>query len=301
VYREAIFRKCNKKDIMGSKHTFYKTLNYMEKKQIILNPAISIKNHSNYTNRFYFIQGDDARKIMNDVLNRYRESIDVIFIFSSLQSDFLYIAAHEKIDHIDGKIILEDIVTEYRVIFPCKEHEKHSQRILPQFILVPEYTRDEPLVWDEKMWEIYYWLKINYRLYNSEIGKQVGISPVTVARRKEKMLPSLHIHYPVYAEGKDNYSVLFFILEDIPDLDKVLNLLSDLSATSYLVKGSKGTYLCFASTRRVHILAPKMRKAIGDESLGFSHFSSKWTPILDDYKKEKIEERFFYMFPPRTK
>ena len=290
-----------KENILGSKHTFYKTLNYMEKKNIILNPVVSIKNHSNYTNQFYFVEVEDAKAGLENLIKKHRECIDVIFTFSFLQSDFLYIAAYDRLDHIQGKVILEDTVTEYRIIFPCKEHEKHPRRILPPFMLNPQYMRSESLTWDEKMWEIYYWLKINFRLYNSEIGRQVGLDPVTVARRKEKMLPSLHVHYPLYAEGHDNYSTLFFILEDIPDLNKLLNLLSDLSATSYLVGGSRGIYLCFASTRQTFAFTSKMRDVIQSESLGFAHPSSRWTPILEDYEKRKIEERFFYMFPPLLK
>jgi len=37
-----------------------------------------------------------------------------------------------------------------------------------------------------------------------------------------------------------------------------------------------------------------------DESLKFAYFSSKWTPLLDDYEKGKIEERLFHMFPPQS-
>ncbi len=301
AHREAIFKKCMKEKIFGSKHTFYKTLEYMEKKDIILNPVVSIKDHSNYTNRFYFFEVEDAKSALEGLIDRYRKYIDVVFAFSSLRSNFLYIATHENLNHISGNLILEDIVSEYRIIFPCKEHEKYPQRVLPQFILSPQYKRDEPLLWDEKMWEIYYWLKVNFRLYNSEIGRRVRLDPVTVARRKEKMLPSLHIHYPVYAEGHDNYSTLFFVLEDVSSLDELLSLLSDLSATSYLIKGSKGTYLCFAKVRQIYAFASKMREVVQDESLGFVHPSRCWTPIVDDYEKGKIEERFFYMFPPHSK
>ena len=273
----------------------------MEQEKIILNPVVSLKNHSNCTNRFYFIEVEDVQKALSDIVEKWRECIDVIFTFSSLRTSYLYVAAHERLDHIRGDIILADTVTEFQIIFPCKGHEKDSQRILPLFIRSPQHTSSEPLIWDEKMWEIYYWLRVNFRLFNSEIGKKVELDPVTVARRKEKMLPSLHVHYPVYAGGHDNYSTLFFILENIPDLDELLNLLSDLSATSYLVKGSRGTYLCFASTRQTFAFTSKMRKVIQDESLGFAHPSSRWTSILDDYRKGKVEERFFYMFPPRSK
>jgi hypothetical protein len=289
-----------KENILRSKHTFYKTLNYMEKKGIILNPAVLIRNHFNYTNRIYLMEVENVETAKNDLINRYRGSIDIIFTFSSLKSAFLYILAHGELHHLQGDLFLEDTVTEFRTIFPCKRHEKDKERILPHSILNPQYSRDKPLPWDDKMWEIYSWLKVNFRLYNSEIGKQVGLDPVTVARRKKKMLQSLYIHYPMYAGGYDNYSMLLFVLED-PDIEGVLTLLSGLSATSYLLKGSKGTYLCFASTRRTHTLTAAMRKTMKDESLGFAHLSSRWTPILDDYEKGKIEERFFYMFPLHSK
>ncbi|MBU7026564.1 MAG: AsnC family protein [Theionarchaea archaeon] len=300
AYQEVIFRKCLKERILGSKYTFYKTLHYMEQKGIILNPVVLIKNHSNYTNRIYLMEVEDAKMAQDDLINRYRESIDAIFTFSSLKSAFLYIYAHGELHTLQGDVLLEDTVTEFRTIFPCKKHEKDQERVVPQFILNPLYTRSEPLRWDRKMWEIYYWLKINFRLFNSEIGKQVGLDPVTVARRRKKMLLSLYVHYPLYAEGFDNYSMLLFILED-PNLEGVLTLLSDLSATSYLLKGGKGTYLCFASTRRTHALSSKMRKITKNESLGFAHLSSRWKPVLDDYEKGKIEERLFYMFPLRSK
>jgi hypothetical protein len=154
------------------------------------------------------------------------------------------------------------------------------------------------LNWDAKMWEIYYWLRVNFRLYNSEIGKKVGLDPVTVARRRKKMLPSLIVHYPLYAEGFDNYHMLLFILEDDFDMEELLSLLSDLSGMSYLMKGSKDNYLCFASTRN-RTFSEDMRKTMRNESLKFAHLSRKWTPILDDYQKKKVEERFFYMFPPQ--
>ena len=298
AFSEVIFRKCLKEDILGSKHTFYKTLTYMEEKGIILNPSVLIKNHSNYTNWIYLLKVEDERLAQNDLIERYRDSIDVIFTFSSLESAFLYVYAHKELQNVKGDLLLKDTVAEFRTVFPCKEHEKHEKRILSQFVLNPQFTRDEPLVWDEKMWEIYYWLKVNFRLYNSEIGRQVGVDPVTVARRKKRILPSLYIHYPVFAEGRDNYSTLLFVLEDV-DADRVVGLLSDLSATSYLLKGSKGTYLCFASTRRTHTFASKMRKSLQDETLGFIHHSRWWTPLLDDYEKRKIEERFFHMFSPR--
>ena len=300
AYGEAIFRKCLKDNILGSKHTFYNTLNYMEQREIILNPSVSIKNHSNYTNLFYLIEVDDEIPVIKDLINRYRDCIDVIFVFSSLKSAFLYIGAHKKLDHIQGNLILEDTITEFRVIFPCKEHEKYPQRVLPQYIFTPQMTKDEPLKWDAKMWEIYYWLKVNFRLYNSEIGKQVRLDPVTVARRRKKMLPSLIVHYPIYAEGFDNYSMILFVLEEDIDTEKLLSLLSDLSGTSYLLRGSKGKYLCFASTRN-RTFTVEMRKIMKNESLRFAHLSRKWTSILDDYEKGKIEERFFYMFPPQPK
>lgn len=300
AYSEVIFRKTLKENILGSKHTFYKTLNYMEARDIIVNPAVTIKNHANYTSRFYFIEVEDEKTALEELIDKYRGYIDVVFAFSSLKSSFLYIAAHEKLD-VEGNLILEDSVAEYRVIFPCKEHEKYPQRVLPPSVLNPKFTRKERLGWDEKMWEIYYWLRVNFRLYNSEIGKQVGLDPVTVARRKKKMLPSLYVHYPMYAEGRDNYSTILFILEDTPDLDKLLASLSDLSATSHLIRGSKGTYLCFASTRRTHPFISKMREVTQNESLKFVHPSRWWNPILDDYEKGKVEERYFYMFPPHSK
>ena len=132
---------------------------------------------------------------------------------------------------------------------------------------------------------------INFRLLNSEIGRRVRLDMVTVARKKKKMLPSLYVHCSLYAEGFDNYSMLLFVLENIPDL----------SATSYPPKGSEETYLCFASTRRPHMLAPKMKKIMNNGLLRFIHLSSRWTLILEDYTKGKIEERFFYMFPLRPK
>ena len=301
VYAEAIFRKCLKKRVVGSKHTFQKALHYMEERNIILNPSVSIRNHSNYTNRFYLLEVDDETPVIQDLISRYRKDIDVIFTFSSLKSAFLYIGAHKELKDIQGRLLLEDTITEYQVIFPCKEHEKNAKRILPQYIITPEMNRDEPLTWDEKMWEIYYWLRVNFRLYNSEIGKQVKLDPVTIARRRKKMLPSLIVHYSLYAEGLDNYHVLLFVLEDDFDMKELLSLLSDLSATSYLLKGNKGEYLCFASTRRSRTLSSKMRKFVKNESLRFVHLSRRWTPILDDYEKGKIEERFFYMFPPQSK
>jgi hypothetical protein len=301
VHKEIIFRKCLKEKVLGSKHTFYKTLNYMEEKGVIINPSVLIKNHSNYTNWIYLLKVEDERAAQNDLIEGYRDCIDVIFTFSSLETAFLYVYAHKELQNVKGDLLLKDTVEEFRTVFPCKEHEKYKKRILPQFVLNQEYTRDEPLVWDEKMWEIYYWLKVNLRLYNSEIGRQVELDPVTVARRRKKMLPSLYIHYPVYAEGRDNYSMMLFVLEDGADVKRVVNLLSDLSATSYLLKGSTGTYLCFATTRRPHVLAPEMRKIAKNKSLGFLHLFSKWFPILDDYEKEKVEERFFYMFPPHSK
>ena len=284
---------------MGSKHTFQKTLHYMEEREIILNPAVSIKNHSNYTNRFYLVEVEDENPVITDLISRYKEHIDVIFTFSSLKSAFLYIGTHKKLDNMRGNLLLEDTITEYHVIFPCKEHEKHPERVLPPYIVNPEMTRDSPLTWDEKMWEIYYWLRVNFRLYNSEIGKQVKLDPVTIARRRKKMLPSLIVHYPIYAEGYDSYHMLLFVLENDFDIKKLLSLLSDLSGTSYLLKGGKGEYLCFASTRRSRTFSSRMRKFMNNESLKFAYFSSKWTPILEDYEKGKVEERFFYMFPPR--
>lgn len=299
AFSEAIFRKCLKKDILGSKHTFHKTLNYMEEKGIVLNPSVLIKNHTNYINRFYLLKVEDEKKAQNYLIEKYKDCIDVIFTFSSLESAFLYVYAHKELHRLQGDIMLEDTVAELRTVFPCKEHEKYENRILPQFVLNPHYTRHEPLLWDEKMWEIYYWLKINYRLYNSEIAKKIGLDPVTVARRKKKMLPSLHIYYPVFAEDYNDYSMLLFVLKD--NVDSVVQLLSDLSATSYLLKGVKGTYLCFAPTRRPHVLAPKMRKIMDNESLGVVHLSSRWTPVLEDYQKGKVEERFFRMFSPHSK
>ena len=300
LYAEAIFRKCLKKNIVGSKHTFQKALHYMEKREIMLNPKVSIKNHSNYTNRFYLVEVDDEASVIPDLIDN-REFIDVIFTFSSLKSAFLYIGAHKNLEDISGNLLYEDTIADYKIIFPCKEHERYVGRVLPPYIFSPEMTRDEPLAWDEKMWEIYYWLRVNFRLYNSEIGKKVGLNPVTIARRRKKMLPSLIVHYPLYAEGYDNYSTLLFVLEDDFDMKKLLALLSDLSGTSYLLKGSKGKYLCFASTRKSRTFSSKMRKIMNDKSLKFAYFSSKWTPMLDDYEKGKIEERFFYMFPPQSK
>lgn len=300
LYAEAIFRKCLKKDILGSKHTFQKALHYMEEREIMLNPTVSIKNHSNFTNRFYLVEVDDEASVITDLMDRYREYIDVIFTFSSLKSAFLYIGAHRTLDNISGNLIYEDTIADYKIIFPCKEHERYAKRVLPPYILSPEMTRDEPLVWDEKMWEIYYWLRVNFRLYNSEIGKKVGLNPVTIARRRKKMLPSLIVHYPLYAEGCDNYSMILFILEDDFDMKELLSLLSDLSGTSYLLKGSKEKYLCFASTRN-RTFTVDMRRIMKNKSLKFAHLSQKWTPMLDDYQKGKIEERLFYMFPPQSK
>lgn len=298
VHAEAIFRKCLKNDILGSKHTFQKALHYMEEKDIILNPSVSIRNHIGYTNRFYLVEVHDEIPVIQDLLKRYREYIDVIFTFSSLKSAFLYIGAHKELDDIKGDLILEDIITEYKIVFPCKEHEKYDERVLPPYVLDPEMNKNKLLNWDAKMWEIYYWLRVNFRLYNSEIGKKVGLDPVTVARRRKKMLPSLIVHYPLYAEGFDNYHMLLFILEDDFDMEELLSLLSDLSGMSYLMKGSKDNYLCFASTRN-RTFSEDMRKTMRNESLKFAHLSRKWTPILDDYQKKKVEERFFYMFPPQ--
>jgi len=111
---------------------------------------------------------------------------------------------------------------------------------------------------------------------------------------------SLIVHYPIYAEGFDNYSMILFVLEEDIDTEKLLSLLSDQSGTSYLLRGSKGKYLCFASTRN-RTFTVEMRKIMKNESLRFAHLSRKWTSILDDYEKGKIEERFFYMFPPQPK
>lgn len=299
VNAEAIFRKCLRSGILGSKHTFQKALHYMEEKDIIMNPAVSIKNHSNYANRFYLLEVDDETSVIQDLICRYRDCIDVIFTFSSLRSVFLYIGAHRNLDDIAGNSILEDTIAEYHIVFPCKEHEKYAERVLPEYVFSPEMTQKEPLKWDKKMWEIYYWLKVNFRLYNSEIGRQVGLDPVTVARRRKKMLPSLIVHYPLFAEGHDNYHMLLFILENDFDRRALLSLLSDLSGMSYVLKGRKGEYLCFASARN-RTFSGDMKRVMKNESLRFAHLWRKWTPILDDYEKGKIEERFFYMFPPQS-
>jgi len=46
---------------------------------------------------------------------------------------------------------------------------------------------------------------------------------------------SLIVHYPIYAEGFDNYSMIF-VLEDDIDTEELLSLLSDQSGTSYLLR-----------------------------------------------------------------
>jgi len=47
---------------------------------------------------------------------------------------------------------------------------------------------------DKKMWEIYYWLRNNFRLYNSEIGRQVGLNPfnLNVKRVLAELLNIFH-------------------------------------------------------------------------------------------------------------
>jgi hypothetical protein len=302
---DKIYKITRREKIIGSINTLWYTLEYMEKNRIILNAECLIKNFRNYKNMHYILKTENWGEFFDKFISQFRNQIEVILYMDAYDETRIYLKAHNELPIPgDCKILESHIWTNFVPIHPHSisvkdletrlktEPEPGSERVLCDF------TVDEDLTWNDEMWDTFHWIRVNYRMGHSDLARLIGKAPQTAYRRRMFIDQFICMDYPIFIGGSDSYEMLFFSFETkYPGF--FIDILSKNTAISYLIQTEAGRTICFINTTIPKTVNNAMR---GYEDTGIIHdlkriqMTNRWDPILEDYTKGVIPERYFWMF-----
>lgn len=299
---DKIYRIAREKGVIGSINTVWYTLEYMEEHKIIDNPRCVIKNCKTYTNMHYILKTEDSKESNKSFITKNRDCIDMVHCMNAYRETYLYVKTHGTLLIPDRFQILEECTwSNFIPILPYSTTEKElsdAVKAEPETeSVLDDFTVDNQLEWDNETWETFYWLCVNYRMSYTDLGKLIQKSPQAAYRRKLIINESVIIHYPIFIGGLPLYELLFFSFETkYPSF--FVEVLSKNTGMSYLIQTSKRTTL-FVNTTVPKVVNSAMSRY---EDTGIIHdlrrmyLHNYWDPIVEEYMKGAIPERYFYMF-----
>jgi len=300
---DKIYKIARKRKIIGSINTVWNTLEYMEKNRIILNVEPLIKNFKNYENMHYILRTEDWEEFLEKFVFQLRDQIEVVLYMDAYGETFIYLKAHNKLPIPGNCEILESHVwTNFISILPhsvsAKDLEANLKTEPETESTLNDFTMDEDLAWNNEMWDTFYWLRVNYRMSHTDLGRLIGKAPQTAYRRRKFIDQFIHVDYPIFIGGSESYELLFFSFQTkYPSF--FVDVLSKNTAISYVIQTEAGRTVCFINTTIPRIVNDAMSKYenMGTiQDLKKMQMTNRWDPILEDYTKGIIPERYFWMF-----
>ncbi len=299
---DKIYKITRREKIIGSINTLWYTLEYMEKNRIIENPRCVIKNFRNYTNMHYILKTEDWKEFIDDLFSEYRDSIDMIHCMNAYGEAYIYCKTHNEVLIPDYCQVLEKHVwNNFIPVLPHsikKEDFENALKTEPETeSTLNDFCVNENLEWIDEIWKTFYWISVNYRMTHSDLARLLKISPQTAYRRRMLIDKFVVVHYPLFIGGWKLYEFLFLSFETkYPSF--FIDVLKRNSGVSYVVKTERSTAL-FVNTTIPGILEDAMDRY---EETGIicnmkrMRMYHRVDPLLEDYKKGLIPERYFWMF-----
>ena len=300
---DKIYKMAKKKKIIGSINTAWYALQYMEKNKIILNAECLIKNFRNYKNMHYVLKTKNWKEFYKKFVFQFKNQIEVILYMDAYDETLIYLKSHNELP-IPGYCETLERHTWINFI-PVLPHSVSAKDLETSLKTEPEsesvlndFTVDEDLAWDDETWHTYYWLRVNYRMAHTDLGKLMGKSPQTAYRRRMFIDHSIYVDYPLFIRGSESYEMLFFSFQTKYPLFFV-DILSKNTAISYLVQTEAGRTACFINTtipKTVHDAMSTYEHAGIIQDVKRMQMTNRWDPLLDEYTKGVIPEKYFWMF-----
>lgn len=300
---DKILRITKKKKIIKSISTLWYTLQYMEENRVINNPRCLIKNFRNYTNMHYVLRVKEWKEFIHTFAQKYKDLIDMVHCMDAYDESVIYVKTHCELPIPDDTTILER--KEWTHFVPILPHavstddlEKALKTEPETESELPDFSEDSYLEWSNDIWDTYYWLCVNYRMNNTDLGNVLKKSPQTAYRRRRFIDDSILVHYPLYIGGSRSYQYMFYSFKTKYPLF-FTDILPENTGPSYLIQTKDGETTCFINTRIPFLVNDAMNvyKETGIvHNLKSIRVSNWWYPILDDYLKGFIPEEYFVMF-----
>ncbi len=299
---DKIYKIARKKKIIGSINTIWNTLEYMEKNRIVENPRCVIKNFKNYTNMHYVLKTENWKEFISDFFPKHRESIDMVHCMNAYGEAYVYVKTHCKLPDSDLFKVLENHVwTNFIPVIPHSITSKDFEEVLKtepeEESTLDDFTMDKDLEWNDELWNTFYWISVNFRMTHTDLAKLLKVSPQTAYRRRMLIDESIVVHYPIFIGGWKPYEFLFSSFETkYPSF--FIDILSKNTSVSYVVE-TENTTTCFINTIIPTIVEDAMDKYEENgiiSNMRRMRMYNRLDPILEDYKKGIIAEKYFWMF-----
>jgi len=276
----------------------------MEENRIILNAECLIKNFRNYKNMHYILKTEDWKEFLDKFVFQFRNQIEVVLYMDAYNETRIYLKTHNELPIPGNCEILEShIWTNFVPVLPHSTSVKDLETSLktepkPKHERVlNDFTADEDLPWDNEMWDTFYWLRVNYRMSHTDLGRLIGKAPQTAYRRRMFIDQFVRVDL-IFIRGSESYEMLFFSFQTkYPGF--FIDVLSKNTAISYLVQTGAGRTICFVNTTIPRIVNDAMSRFENTgiiQDLKRMQMTNRWDPILEDYAKGVILERYFWMF-----
>ncbi len=283
-------------------------LHYMEKNGIIHNPRCLIKNFKNYTNMHYVLRVKEWKEFIDKFAQKYKDVIDMVHCMDAYGESLIYLKTHCELPIPDNITILER--KEWTNFIPMLPHSILADDLEEALKTEPEsestltdFAVDDYLEWSNEIWDTYYWVCVNYRMNHKELGKLLERSPQTAYRRRRLIDESISVHYPLYIGSSSSYQCIFYSFKTKFPLFFIA-VFSRNTGPSYLIQTKDKWTTCFVNTKIPFLVNDAMKRY---KETGIIHdlksirVSTLWYPILDDYLKGAIPERYFVMFKSKKR
>ncbi len=279
----------------------------MEKRQIIMNPHLYIRNCEGYSNHYIIVEVENWKDLYEKIICRNWEAIDSAFYIRSWKKNRLaYIKYHDTLERKLPNVIEQGPIDYMYVIHPqsVTDHELFEKlRSEPnKKSQIPADRLNRKFDWDYDTKQVFWWLNINYRLSLTQIARQIKVSRTTVRNKKKLIEEFTCIHYPTYLHSSTSYTGVLSSFHT-EYLDYLKESFQNLSATCYIF-GNQEKTLCFANTTLpsyvIQVLEKFEKRAI-IEDLNTEITVRSWNKILDEFQLGRIPEKFFWMFKRKIK
>ena len=300
---EKIYKVTRKEKIIRSINTLWYTLQYMEDNRIIHNPRCLIKNFKNYTNMHYILKMKDWKEFIDSFAQKYKDLIEMAHCMDAYGESFIYLKTHCELPIPDDITVIEEKEwINFVSILPHSVSTDDLEKALKSEpgteSVLSDFTVDGYLEWGNEIWDAFYWVCVNYRMRNSDLGKLLKKSPQTAYRRRRLIDESILVHYPLFIGGSRSYHPIFLSFKTKYPLFLV-DVFSKNTCTSYLIQTKDGGTTCFINTRIPFLVNDAMNRYMETgiiQNLKSIRVNNWWYPFLDDYMKGRIPEENFFMF-----
>ena len=277
------------------------TLIFMEEHQIIVNPHLYVRNCDGYSNHYMIVKVKNWKDLYERIICRNWEAIDSAFYIRSWKQNRLaYLKYHNTLEREPRDILEEGPIDYFCIIHPqCttdQQFKNHELKPDKKSQILPDRL-NRKFDWDYDTKQVFWWLKVNYRMSLTQIARQIEVSRTTIRRKKRLIEEFSYIHYPTFIHSRPNYTgILSSFSTEYPEFLK--KIFQNLSATCYLF-GNRDKTLLFINTTHpsyVNTILEELEQRTIVEDLNSEITIKGWNRVDDEYRLGRIPEKFFWMF-----